>query len=153
MLESGKGRGGSIDIAFGPVILLCTAVRHDDDHLSGLAVGIQVVHDDVGDALEPLALVTSDAMEEVEDGVLLRSIVFRRQVDGRLADGADELGLVLDGLECAAVDVRTLRIKSSGSFHIGIEGHVDLGALAEAAHSARLGVGRTERKRHGGNGQ
>ena len=119
----------------------------------GLAVSIQVVHDNVGDTLEPLALVSADTVEEVEDRVLLRCVILRRQVDGRLADGADEFGLVLDQLEGAAVYAGTLHVKSGGSLHIRIERDVDLGTLAETAHAAGLGVGRADGKCHGGNGQ
>ena len=89
----------------GAVVLLRPAVGHDDDHRHGLAVGDQVVEQDVGlgEAL-PLRLVAADAVQQVEHGILLVLRVAGRRVDVHLAPRADRLRVVLDHLQLAVRD-------------------------------------------------
>ena len=101
------------DVSFRPVVLLRPAVGHDDDHRLGLAVGDQVVEEDVGrgEAL-PLRLVAADAVQEIEHRVLLVLRVAGRRVDLHLARGPDGLRLVGHHLQLAVRDAFALGVKA-----------------------------------------
>ena len=86
-------------------VLRRPAVGQDDDHRHGLLVGVQVVEDHVGRAAaRPLVLVAADAVQQVQDRVLLVLRVPRRGVDPRLALHPDRRRVVLDRLQLAALD-------------------------------------------------
>ena len=72
LLERGERRRAAEDVPFGPVVLLCPAVGHDDDHRRGLPVGQQVVEEDVGRGESlPFRLVAADAVQQIEHRILL----------------------------------------------------------------------------------
>ena len=96
-------------------VLRRPAVGHDDDHRHRLLVGVQVVEDHVGRAAaRPLVLVAADAVQQVQDRVLLVLGVPRRRVDLRLALDADRRRVVLDRLQLAALDAVALLVEALG---------------------------------------
>jgi hypothetical protein len=71
----------------------------------GLPVRVQVVEDHVRRSTpRPLVLVAADAVEEVQDRILLVLRVARRSVDSRLPLCPDRRRVVLDRLQLATVD-------------------------------------------------
>jgi hypothetical protein len=115
ILENGERRCGGEHVPLGPVVLLRAAVGHDDDHRRRLLVGVQVVEDDVGGAAaRPLVLVAADAVEEVQDRILLVLGVARRGVDPHLALHAHGRRVVLDRLQLATVDAVALGVEARG---------------------------------------
>ena len=86
------------------------AAAHDDDHRLGLALGNEVVEDDVGEALiDPAGLILAAAVLEVEDGEALVAVhlVLRRSIDEQCAVLVACLGIELHRAYGTVRDVGT----------------------------------------------
>ena len=114
----------AVDIALGFVVRQGTAIRHDDDHRHRLLVGIEIIHDDTRYTLQPLPVVATDAVQQVEHRVFLRFVVLRGQVDGNFTGGANGLRLIGGFLEGAFGNVGALLVEALRSSDIGIILHI-----------------------------
>ena len=126
-LEDRERRRAGEGVAPGAVVLLRAPVREHGDERHHLAVRDQVVEQlgGMGEA-DPLGLVAADAVQQIDDGVLLVLAVARRRVDVHLAPRADRLRVVLDQLQravrnrFAALEDRVRRFGEGGHV-VGLE--------------------------------
>ncbi len=136
------------------------AVRHHDDHLLRLALGDEVVQDDVELAhLEPGLLGVGGAADQIEDRIFLVAfLVSRRGVDHQRAVHADHGGLVVHIHDPAVRDVveRIERVLVRHLQQAGLELLVGedvrvVGILhADAVHHEVVGVNIGLGRLHGG---
>ncbi len=117
-------------------------VGHHDQHGDGLLLGAEVVQDDVRHAAPgPLVVVAADAVQQVEDRVLVVPGIPRRRVDGHLALAAADLRVVLDGLHLAAVDAVAADVEALGGRGDALPGRrvLAVGGAAQGQHDGTGG--------------